>query len=129
MYRDLLKDARMHEVTESQNEYATSFDFLLDVVPTVVKQIPPGLSTSLFTANQRESSMRSFTWWPEGEIGTISADAVEELLPIETIRAKSYKDSEMILAATVDLSHSFHSADLTGATRDEKINPENGHGW
>jgi hypothetical protein len=129
MYRDLVKDARMHEVTESQNEYATSFDFLLDVVPTVVKQIPPGLSTSLFTANQRESSMRSFTWWPEGEIGTISADAVEELLPIETIRAKSYKDSEMILAATVDLSHSFHSADLTGATRDEKINPENGHGW
>lgn len=129
MYRDLVKDARMHEVTESQNEYATSFDFLLDVVPTVVKQIPPGLSTSLFTANQRASSMRSFTWWPEGEIGTISADVVEELLPIETIKAKTYRDSEMILAATVDLSHSFHSQDLTGATRDVQIDLQNGHGW
>ena len=129
MYRDLVKDARMHEVTESQNVYETSFDFLLDVVPTVVKQIPPGLSTSLFTANQRESSMRSFTWWPESEIGTISADVVEELFPIETIKAKTYRDSEMILAATVDLSHSFHSQDLTGATRDVHIDPQNGHGW
>lgn len=129
MYRDLVKDPRMHEVTESQNEYLTSFDFLYDVVPTVVKQIPPGLSTSLFTANQRESSMRSFTWWPEGEIGTISADVVEELLSIETIKAKTYRDSEMILAATVDLSHSFHSQDLTGATRDVQIDPQNGHGW
>lgn len=129
MYRDLVKDARMHEVTESQNDYATSYDFLLDVVPTVVKQIPPGLSNSLFTANQRASSMRSFTWWPEGEIGTISADVVEEILPIETIKAKTYRDSEMILAATVDLSHSFHSQDLTGATRDVQIDPQNGHGW
>ena len=129
MYRDLVSDARMHEVTESQNEYETAFEFLNDVVPTRVKQIPPGLSTSLFTANQRESSMRSFIWWPETEIGSISENFVEEMLPVETIKAKSYRDSEMILAATVDLSHAFHKDDLTGATRDEKIDPITEHVW
>jgi hypothetical protein len=129
MFRDLVSDARMHELSDAQNEYNTSFDFLNDVVPTVRKQIPPGLTTALFTANQKESSMRSFVWWPETDIGETSANFVEEVLNIETIKAKTYKDSEMILAATVDLSHSFHCDDLTGATRDETVDVSEGHGW
>ena len=115
MYREIARSEKMHSVKDAQNPFNTSLDFLEDVVPQGARGLPPGLVNGLLTAKQTQSMMKTHLWWPSESLGALSSAVVSNAIETHAstpISALTYKDSEMICAAIVELSEPIHSDSL-----------------
>lgn len=112
VYANILTDDRMHEVSKSQNGFATGSDFLVDIVPPAKTILPPRLVNVLASAGDSSTQMTSHLWWPDTTILHRPQFPVDHLHKSEVVSLDKLNDSVVLVAVLVEISEAFKGTEV-----------------
>jgi len=120
VYQTVLDERESYSVGGAQFGEVGAREFLAQVLPTQVAELPSNVVDRAFTAADPLRVMTSHVWWPSEVAGDapLSNDEVK-VHDSRRVIAKRFDDGVVLVAIRVDLSEPFSYTECVGAALEE----------
>ena len=129
VYKSVLDDKDSYSLGGSQFGEVGARDFLFQVLPTQIAQLPSNTVTRIFTGSDPARRMQTSVWWPTevaGEVPTLPTEVMVN--NSKRVTSKRFDDAVILVSIRVDLSESFGIHECVGAQTESetprKPNPD-----
>jgi hypothetical protein len=121
VYQTVLDERESYSLGGAQFGEVSAREFLAQVLPIQVAELPSNVVDRAFTAADPLRRMSSRVWWPT-EVAGEAPLANDEVTVHDSRRviAQRFDDAVVLVAIRVDLSEPFHYTECVGAVIEEK---------
>jgi len=121
VYQTVLDERESYSLGSAQFGEVGAREFLAQVLPTQVAELPSNVVDRAFTAADSLRKMSSHVWWPSEVAGAVPMLS-DEVTVHDSRRAIGHRfdDAVLLVAIRVDLSEPFHYTECVGAALEEK---------
>ena len=121
VYQTVLDERESYSLGGAQFGEVGAREFLAQVLPTQVAELPSNVVDRAFTAADPLRKLTSRVWWPSEVAGAapLSHDEVT-VHDSRRVIAQRFDDAVVLVAIRVDLSEPFHYMECVGAVHEEK---------
>jgi hypothetical protein len=122
VYQTVLDERESYSLGGAQFGEVGAREFLAQVLPTQVAELPSNVVDRAFTAADPLRRMSSRVWWPSEVAGQapLSNDQVT-VHDSRRVIAQRFDDAVVLVAIRVDLSEPFNYTECVGAVPEEKV--------
>ena len=123
VYQSVLENPSLYDLVGSQLVGASAREFLQQVLPTPLMELPSGLTNTVSIAGDNSRKIKSEVWWPRDILGepTLVGENVV-VNPSSSEHSSFFAGAVLLVGIRVDFSEPFSYFDCLGAV-DEKIMP------
>jgi uncharacterized membrane protein YozB (DUF420 family) len=111
VYSEILRNERLHVVTNSQHNFATADQFLTDILPGETSTLPSELVNKLFSAG--DGLMTTHLWWPKTSILKRPQVEVANLHESTGMIGSELNDSVLLMAVMVEVSDQYRDDEVS----------------